>query len=97
MNDKIILRCSTDGVVNIPKETYKELGWKLNEPVEVCVADIPQTDDNGNRFVLNEVRIRRVKDLPIFKKGEEDYEKNAKIALKMMGIPDMKGETNGTV
>ena len=37
MNNKIILRCSTDGMVNIPKEIYKELGWKLNENLTIDI------------------------------------------------------------
>ena len=74
MSDKVILRCSTDGMVNIPKEVYKELGWKLNEPVEVCIAEIPHVDENDNVLIMNEVCIRRIKDLPILEETEEDDE-----------------------
>ena len=74
MNNKIILRCSTDGVVNIPKETYKEIGWKLNEPVEIAIATIPYVNENDDVMEVNEICVRRVKDLPILDKTEDDDE-----------------------
>ena len=95
MSSKTILRCSTDGLVNIPKETYKELNWKLNEPVEVCIAEIPYVDKNDNVLVMNEVCIRRVKDLPILEDVEEDNEewkRKTDIIFK-----SIKEEHNGTV
>tara|TARA_R100000808_G_scaffold25079_1_gene61473 strand:- start:21784 stop:22071 length:288 start_codon:yes stop_codon:yes gene_type:complete len=95
MSSKTILRCSSDGVVNIPKETYKELNWKLNEPVEVCIAEIPYVDENDNVLVMNEVCIRRVKDLSILEDTEEDNEewkRKTNIIFK-----SIKEECNGTI
>ena len=62
LDDKDVLKAVRS---HVPKETYKELGWKLNEPVEVCIAEIPHVDENDNVLIMNEVCIRRIKDLPI--------------------------------
>jgi hypothetical protein len=95
MNSKVILRCSADGVVNIPKETYKELNWKLNEPVEVCISEILNVDGDDDVVIMNEVCIRRIKDLPLLEeeeKDEEEWKRKTDIIFKTI-----KEKYNGTI
>jgi len=73
MKNKVILRCSTDGVVNIPKETFKGLGWKLNEPVEVCLMQTPYVDENDKVLTINQICIQRVKDVPMLDETTDDH------------------------
>jgi len=82
MKDRIILRCSADGLVNIPKAIYKELGWELGEPVEVDIAHIPCVDENDTVQIVQEICIHRVKDLDRLDEIEEDTEEwNRKKAI----------------
>ena len=34
-NKKYKVRCSSNGVINLPKEVFKKIGWKINEEVHV--------------------------------------------------------------
>ena len=78
MNNKIILRCSTDGMVNIPKETFKEIGWKLNEPVEVSIMETPYVDKNDKVITIKGICIQKVKDLPMLNEMTNDDEEWAR-------------------
>ena len=36
MSDKKYkVRCSSNGVINLPKEVFKKIGWKINEEVNI--------------------------------------------------------------
>ena len=32
---KYKVRCSSNGVINLPKEVFKKIGWKINEEVNI--------------------------------------------------------------
>ena len=35
----VALRATSVGVINIPTKILKELGWNINETVEVCISN----------------------------------------------------------
>ena len=37
---QILLRCSTDGIINIPKDTFKELKWNINDNITIMVDEV---------------------------------------------------------
>ena len=61
MAQKVLLRCSSGLTVNIPKEIFKELGWKISEDVEIGIAEMHC--DNG--LILKEIYINRMVDIPL--------------------------------
>ena len=47
-------------VTNIPNKLITELGWKINEPVEIRISEC--SNEPGNDW--HEITIMRIKDIP---------------------------------
>jgi hypothetical protein len=60
MIKKYFLRNTSTGAINLPTETWKELGWKINEEVELIKCE--EYDDKGN-FSHYSITIERSVDL----------------------------------
>ena len=60
---KIKVRCSSQNVVNIPKEYLTKLGWKIND--DVCLTEI-------STYVELDGKITEVVSLDIIKKEDND-------------------------
>lgn len=62
-----VLKSTSSNVVNIPQAIIEELGWKINEDVEVQISNVSNDD-----FDWQEVQIiRKVDAQEIFKDEEE--------------------------
>ena len=67
------VRCSTDGIINIPKEIKDALGWKINEEVHVLEAETMITDTETFKSIL----VQKVSDTE-----KEDYVENFMSVMK---------------
>ena len=67
------VRCSTDGIINIPKEIKDALGWKINEEVHVVEAETMITDTETFKSIL----VQKVSDTE-----KEDYVENFMSVMK---------------
>tara|TARA_Y100000310_G_scaffold33441_1_gene31619 strand:+ start:80 stop:436 length:357 start_codon:yes stop_codon:yes gene_type:complete len=64
--DDISVRTSTNGIVNIPKTIFKELGWKINDKVEVHVVE-----NHTDTDIFLSVAIDRIEDLEKYVSNED--------------------------
>lgn len=76
------VRCSTDGIINIPKEIKDALGWKINEEVHVLEAETLITDTE----TFKSLYVQKVSDTE-----KEDYVENFMSAMKD-GLLDKEAE-----
>ena len=54
-----VLKGTSADVVNIPHEMIKELGWKINEPVEITIVHC----SNGENEDWQEIQIVKKEDI----------------------------------
>ena len=52
---KYIVRCSSDEVINIPKEVKNALGWKINEEVNIIGVEMPVSDRVFDAIIIQKV------------------------------------------
>ena len=57
--------------VNIPSEIIKELGWKINEEVQVIISEVYSADMNFN---IKTISIGREKDEKMLERYNDDLE-----------------------
>ncbi len=55
-----VLKGTSLDCVNIPNKLIKQLGWKINEPVQICISECFNELDND----WHEITIIRMKDIP---------------------------------
>jgi hypothetical protein len=63
------LRSTSLAMVNIPKDTIEELGWNINDDVNVIIAE--EHYGEYNQFTHNTITIERVEDYNKYVEEEE--------------------------
>jgi len=63
------LRSTSLSMVNIPKDTIEELGWNINDDVNVIIAE--EHYGEYNQFTHNTITIERVEDYNKYIEEEE--------------------------
>tara|TARA_Y100001963_G_C6589660_1_gene357373 strand:+ start:232 stop:486 length:255 start_codon:yes stop_codon:yes gene_type:complete len=79
---KYKVRCSTDGIINIPKEIKDALGWKINEEVHVLEAETMITDTESFKSIY----VQKVSDTE-----REDYQEDLEDSFEA-GLFDKEAE-----
>ena len=81
-NKKYKVRCSTDGIINIPREIKDALGWKINEEVHILEAETLIT----NTETFKSIYIQKVSDTE-----KEDYQEELEDSFEA-GLFDEEAE-----
>jgi|TARA_R100001463_G_scaffold114938_2_gene170155 hypothetical protein len=63
------LKSTSLDIVNIPRDTIEELGWKIHDDVHVIIAE--EHFGKNNEFTHNTISIERVEDYNKYMEEEE--------------------------
>ena len=66
---KYKVRCSSDGIINIPKEIKNALGWKIGEEVHILESETFITDTE----TFKSISVQKISDTE-----REDYQEELK-------------------
>ena len=70
---KYKVRCSSDGIINIPKEIKNALGWKIGEEVHILESETFITDTE----TFKSISVQKISDTE-----REDYQEELKDSFK---------------